>query len=142
MTLTSAQKLFKPSVILITLGVLILGFTCSGMASHASMHGDMNSIATTQISNQQICCNTIISKHVASLKSALLFLPREVKDGLFLLQLGLAAAFAFVGLRLRHDPDGHQQFSYRFYIRDNPEFALFNQLKLAFARGILNPKIY
>lgn len=31
---------------------------------------------------------------------------------------------------------------WRFYIRHNPELSLFNPLKEAFARGILNPKIY
>lgn len=31
---------------------------------------------------------------------------------------------------------------WRLYIRHNPELSLFNPLKEAFARGILNPKIY
>lgn len=31
---------------------------------------------------------------------------------------------------------------WRLYIRHNPELSLFNPLREAFARGILNPKIY
>ncbi len=143
MILKNIQKL-KLSVVLITLAVLSLGFACTGMIGHASMHTTANSIgvATVMPADNQECCNTSISKHIASWKSTFLVLPREVKDGMLLLLLGLVSAFAFMGLRFWHDPDDRQRLSYRFYTRDNPELALFNQLKLAFARGILNPKIY
>ncbi len=139
----STLKFFKIPVVLIILGVLTFGFVCTGMARHASMHGtDMDSFGVVMSgTNQQECCNTGISKNIESWKSTLLVAPREVKDGLLLL-LGLATAFAFVGLRFRHEPDDRGQLSYRFYIRDNPNILLFNQLRLAFARGILNPKIY
>ena len=139
----STLKLLKLPVVLIILGVLTFGFICTGMASHASMHGtDMDSPEVVMSgANQQECCNTGISKNIESWKSTLLVAPRAVKDGLLLL-LGLATAFAFMGLRFIHNPDNREQLSYRFYIRDNPDLILFNHLKLAFARGILNPKLY
>ncbi len=137
-------NLIKFPLILTVLAVLTFGFVCSGMVAHASMHSSsMSPLAVmSSTDNQQGCCNTSILKHIDSWKGTLLVLPREIKDALLLLLLGLAVAFALVGLRQRHDPNGSHQVSYGLYIRDNPELALFNQLKLAFARGILNPKIY
>lgn len=136
-------KLIKLPIIFTTLGVLAFGFACTGMLNRQSMHAqaDMNVTAVMPVDNQE-CCNTSISKHIESWKSTFLVLPREIKDGLLLLLIGLVTALAFVGLRFKHDPDNRERLSYRFYIRDDPELALFNQLKLAFARGILNPKIY
>ncbi|MEK7567362.1 MAG: hypothetical protein AAB513_00365 [Patescibacteria group bacterium] len=138
-------EISKLPVVLITLGVLASGFVCTGMIVRVSMHNPADSMGTVTIisADNQGCCDTSISKHIESWKSVLLLVvPREIKDGLILLLLGLATAFAFASLRFGYDPDDHGRLSYRFYIRDNPELALFNQLGLAFARGILNPKIY
>lgn len=141
MSLWDIKKIKFP-IILITLSVLAFGFVCSGMASHASMYGGMNSIAIMQIGSQQTCCNTSISKNIESWKNTLLVVPREMHNGLLILILGLIATLTLGLSRLRPPfSDYHLQF-YRQYERDNSDLALFNHLKLAFARGILNPKIY
>ena len=143
MTLDFLQKIKLP-VILIVLSVLTFGFICTGMASHTSMHDTaMNSVGVTiSGADQQECCNTSISKNIESWKSTILVVPREMRDGLLLLILGLIATLA-IGLFLFQQPfSNHHLPSYRLYERDNPDLALFNYLKLAFARGILNPKIY
>lgn len=134
-------KSIKLTVVLLTLSFLTLGFVCTGMVNHASIHDPLVSVTTTIPADGQQCCNSGISKHIESWKGSLLALPREIKDGLLLL-LGLATAFVLMGLCFNQNPNDPQKFQYKFYIRDNPELSLFNQLKLAFARGILNPKIY
>ena len=134
----------KISLILTVLGIFIFGFVCTGIASHISMHDPaMNYVAVTiSGTDQQECCNTSISKNIESWKSTILVVPRETRDGLLILILGLMATLA-VGLFRFRKPFSNRQFSlYRLYERDNPNLALFDHLKLAFARGILNPKIY
>ena len=141
---TNFYKLFKFPVILIILSVLTLGFVCAGMIGHASMHAPVESmnVAVVKPVDDQPCCNTSISKHIESWKSTLLVVPRDMRDGLTLLILGLIVAMTVGLIRFRQPFNDRRLLSYRLYARDNPDLALFNQLKLAFARGILNPKIY
>ena len=141
MTSNFLEKVKFP-LILIVLGVLTFGFACSGMTKHAFMHdADMSSVAMTSSNNQE-CCNTGISKHIGSWKDTFLVVPRDMRDGLLILILGLIAALTVVLFRFRHSLSVDYSQSYRLYERDNPDLALFNYLKLAFARGVLNPKIY
>jgi hypothetical protein len=135
------QKVKFP-LILIVLGVLAFGFVCAGVTKHAFMHdAGMSSVAMSPVNNQE-CCNTSVSKHVGSLKDALLVVPREMRDGLLLLILGMIATLAIGLFRFREPFSDHHLPSYGLYERDNPDLALFSYLKIAFVRGILNPKIY
>lgn len=128
-------------VILAVLGFLTFGFVCTGMAEHVSMHKTgVNSFAITSI--DQECCNTAISKNVETWKGALLVLPKEMRDGLTLLILSLALVFTAALIRFKHDHDDPPVISLRLYDKNNPDITFFNHLKLSFARGILNPKIY
>lgn len=139
-------KKFKFPVILITLGVLTFGFVCTGMASHTSMHDNgMNSIEVIiSGANQQECCNTGISKNIDMWKNIVLTVPDKTRDTLALLALGLTLILghSLVLLWNRRPPIEPDICRLRLYIRHNPDLLLFNHLKLAFARGILNPKIY
>lgn len=137
----NSHKLLKFPIILVTLGVLAFGFTCAGMTKHASMHNEADAALVMQMGNQQTCCSTSISGHVESWKGALLAVPREMRDRILLLVFWLAIVFAISCLRFQLDFES-RLLSYKLYARDNPSFLLFNYLKLAFARGILNPKIY
>ncbi len=140
--LSSLLQKIKLPLILTTLGVITFGFACAGMTKHAFMHdADMSSVAMSSGNNQE-CCNTSISKHIGSWKDTFLVVPRELRDGLLLLILGLIATLGLGLFRFRQPLNDHHLLSYRLYERDNPDLALFNHLKLAFARGILNPKIY
>lgn len=145
MSLWNIKKIKFP-IILATLGVLTFGFVCTGMASHASMHNTGMNSTEVIISgaNQQECCNTGISKNIDTWKNIVLTVPDKVRDTLALLALGFALIFgyswvSFWNQRPPIEPDIGQL---RLYIRHNPDLILFNHLKLAFARGILNPKIY
>jgi hypothetical protein len=141
MVLNFLRKARMP-LVLVAIGVLTIGFTCVGMTRHAIMHNaDMSSVAITSANNQG-CCSTNISKNIESWKSTLLVAPREMRDGLLILILGLIATLTVGLFRFRHSLSVDYSQSYRLYERDNPNLALFNHLKLAFAQGILNPKIY
>lgn len=61
-----------------------------------------------------------------------------------MLLLLLAVVFVTVGIFTRNLLllFSHYTTRWRLYLRHNPELSLFNPLKEAFARGILNPKIY
>lgn len=131
---------------LIILLVLLFGFICVGIANHAPMHGiSMNSSGMMMSGvNQQECCNANFSKNTDSWKNIILTVPDKMRDTLALLALGLALIFGYSWISLWNrrpsmEPDVGRL---RLYIRQNPDLILFNQLKLAFARGILNPKIY
>ena len=141
MTSNFLQKIKLP-IILIVLGILTFGFACAGMTKHTLMHdADMSSVAVLSANNQE-CCNTSISKHIGSWKDTLLVVPPDMRDGLLILILGLIATLT-IGLFKVHPPlSDYRLLFYKLYARDNPDLALFNHLKFAFARGILNPKVY
>lgn len=136
MLLSSVQKTKLP-LVLVIIGVLAFGSFCVGMIRHDSTQNHMNSAEIVQTNSQKECCKTGISNHVESWKSLILKTSRDMRDLLLLLVVGLVMAFSFGNLRPRPN-----LLSYHLYIRDNPNLSLFNNLKLAFARGILNPKVY
>ena len=139
------SNLSKTSKLLLILGissVLVFGFVCVCMVKHASMRTDLNHMQTNLISSQQECCNTGISKHIQSWKDTLLVTPREMHDGLLILILGIITTLAVGLYRSRHYPPDHSLQFYKLYSRDNPDIPLFNHLRFAFSRGILNPKVY
>lgn len=138
---------FKIPISLIILSVPILGFICTGMVDHVSMHGmSMDSAGAMTIlgANQQECCNTRVSKSIDTWKDIVLAVPGKVRDTVMLLALGLALIFGYRWMsprnqRLLVEPHTGRL---RLYIRHNPDLTLFNHLKFVFARGILNQKIY
>ncbi len=142
MFLQKIQKLKLP-VILITLSVLALGFSCGTMFGHSSMHMPASAMTSVMpLNSQQECCNTGISKHFEQWQNVLLAAPKEMRDGLILLLIGLGLAFFASRLQFSREASERLTLAYRLYERDNPDLALFNHLKLAFARGILNPKVF
>lgn len=144
-TLIKIQVLKIP-IILIILGVLTFGFVCAGMASHAPMRSaDMNSTGVIMSGiNQQECCNTSISKNIGSWKNIILTVPDKTRDLFAFLALGLILILGYnwVSLWNRQLSPDLDAGRLSLYIKVNPDLILFNHLKLAFARGILNPKIY
>lgn len=143
--LSNTQKLIRLPVVLLTMWTLLFGFLCAGMFHEKSMHMDMSSDQTMlSITSEGSCCGTTMSQHIQSWKNTFLAVPQGVRDALTLLALGLALVFAhsWLSFRDRHllyDPDVG---GLRLYVQQNPDIAIFNHLKLAFARGILNPKLY
>lgn len=135
------RKILKFPVILITLGILLFGFLCTGIF-HSGMRMsamDMGSVSTQQ---DQQCCNLGPAHQFDTWKNVILVAPDKTRDTLIFLALGLILAFGYIwSSALSHKPQFEPDTG-RLYIKENPEFILFNHLRTAFARGILNPKIY
>lgn len=91
-------------------------------------------------SEAQTGCPTI-SEHISSLQILVTTLPdtRVILSALLIL---LLTAFVASGLHFRKQRHNQLISAGRLYYIQNPELSLFNHLKLAFAQGILNPKIY
>lgn len=144
--MTTLLKISRIQITLITVGVLLFGFSCTGVLSHSSTHSSVNSVgvATVMLTDNQECCNTSISKNIDTWKNIVLTVPDKVRDTLALLTLGLTLilGYSWVSFWNQRPPIEPDIGRLRLYIRHNPDLILFNHLKLAFARGILNPKIY
>jgi len=136
-------QITKLPITLITIGILLFGFVCTGMFSKASM--DMSEMDMGMMStHDQPCCAIGVGHHIDSWKNIVLTLPDKMRDAWALLMLGLALIFSYSWVSLwnsRPSPDLDVGCLW-LYERDNPDILLFNHLKLAFARGILNQKIY
>lgn len=139
-------KLIRLPVVLLTMWILLFGFVCAGMFHEPSMRMDtMTSNPTlTAIAGEESCCGTNVSQHIQFWRDTFLAVPQGVRDALTLLALGLTLilGYSWVSLWNRRPSIELDIGQLRLYIRQNPELILFNHLKLAFARGILNPKIY
>jgi hypothetical protein len=138
------QKKVKISLILLVVGVLVFGFVCTGFFNKTSM--DMSAMDTGMMSSEheQSCCNLGAANHMNSLRDVALIAPDKTRDTLTLLALGLALllGYGFAHIWNHRPPIDHDVGHLRLYIKSHPELVLFDHLKLAFARGILNPKIY
>lgn len=142
---TNIQKLIKLPVVLITIGALVLGFFCVGMFSKSTTHTTMlENTQSISITSEQECCGSGISHHFDTWKNIALAVPDKMRDSLMLLALGLILILggSFLSLRHRYPLPNLDTLRLRLYVKQNPDLILFNHLKLAFARGILNPKIY
>lgn len=136
----------KFPVLLLAVWALLFGFVCVGMFHEPSMGMDtMTSNPTLMaITAKESCCGTNVSQHIQSWRNTFLAVPQGVRDALTLLALGLALILGYSWVSLwNRRPSIELDIGWlRLYIRQNPELILFNHLKLAFARGILNPKIH
>jgi hypothetical protein len=139
-----AQKYLKFFIILVTLGVLVFGFVCTGFFNKSSM--DMSAMDMSMMSSEHklSCCNLGAAHHINSLRDVALIAPDKTRDTLTLLALGLALllGYGFAYVWNRRPPIDHDVGRLRLYIKSHPDLILFDHLRLAFARGILNPKIY
>lgn len=137
-------QITKVPITLITIGILLFGFLCTGMFSKASM--DMSAMDMGMMSSEhdQQCCSLGVAHHISSWQNIILVIPDKMRDTLTLLALGLALVlgYAWVSLWNRKPAIDLGVGRLRLYIRQHPDLILFNHLKIAFARGILNPKIY
>lgn len=144
MSFISIRQSLKLPVILLTMWALLFGFFCTGMfhKNTMPMEGMGNTSAVVAIAGEQHCCGSTMSQHMESWKNTFLAAPQLIRGNLILSLLGLLLTSVFIRLTTRFALADQQTLNYRFYIRDNPNLALFSHLRLAFARGILNPKIY
>lgn len=144
------QRFFSSLRIQIVLGgfvlmSLIVGFLCISFIHATKIHAGtgsahMNHKAFVGLNS---CCDAGVGDHMELWKSTLIGIPQNIQNLFALLTVSLVVAFAFS--RLFSIPRIEVNLSavrYRQYVREHPNIALFDPLRLAFARGILHPKTF
>lgn len=130
-------KFVKISTVFLLLSTFVFSVAYS-QGSMETIYHFKTQTAKCPASEAQTGCPTI-SEHISSLQILLTTLPdtRTILSVLLILLMGAFLVLRAYLKKQRHDlmPIG------RFYHTQNPELPLFNYLKLAFAQGILNPKI-
>ncbi len=143
MLFSGTFRIIKPVVIFATLATLVFGFFCVGMFNKTSMAMEnMNMAGITAVQGEQTCCGGSMSQHMQSWTNTFLSIPREGRDLLTLFALGLFLVFVAVRSIFAQKTSGDLTFSYKQYLRHHPNLFAFQPLRLAFARGILNPKVF
>ena len=137
-------RIVKIPIIFTTIFAVIFGFMCVGMFSKASMQVSGSNVKVVFADHSLACCSMGAMHHVDSWKNLTTLAPDKIRDFLILLAFSLAIGFSGSWLRLKHEqwPSDPNILRLRLYLRHNPDLILFNYLKIAFARGILNTKVY
>ena len=138
---SNTEKLIKFPVVLTTLGMLVFGFFCVGLFHKMPME----EVGATSMVSMQVypsCCSMGISQHIDSWKLLSQSLPRDARDIITLFALGLITLVARWRPLLARKFSEVDLIAYSSYLRRNPGLINFHHLKLAFAKGILNPKVY
>ncbi len=141
MKLSISHKLIKVPAVLITIGVLVFGFACVGVFSKSMHAGMVDNTESLSVKSEKACCGSS-TLHRFDVSKNTLSVPQNVRDSLMWLVLALALAFGIRRLSFWNTSVNTNLLLYRLYDRRNPDLIFFNPLKLAFARGILNPKVY
>lgn len=137
------QNIIKFPVVFLTITTLVFGFFCIGMFHEpAEKMENMNVAGVTAIQGKQGCCGVSVSQHMQSWANTFLTIPREARDLLTLFALGLLLAFVVIRNIFAQKPPNDFAFSYRQYLRHHPNLFALQPLRLAFARGILNTKVF
>lgn len=129
----------------ILLASLIVGYLCISFV-HIT-HADMGAMHTMHHKSQTTalndCCDTGTSNHMELWKSTLTGIPQDFQDALALIVIGIAAAFVFSDFFATARLSPNLLFlRYKQYAKAHPNIRAFDALRLAFAQGILNPKLY
>lgn len=141
MKLDINHKLIKVPTVLVTIGVLVFGFACVGMFSKSMHVGMVDNAESLSIKSEKVCCGSS-TLHRFDVSKNTLAVPQSIRDSLTWLVLALALAFGLRRLLFWNTSVKTNPLLYRLYYRRNPDLIFFNPLKLAFAKGILNSKVY
>lgn len=138
MSRSEIAKFIKFSTVFLLFSAFIFSIAYS-QGSMETIYHFKTQTAQCPVSEAQTGCPTI-SGHISSLQIFLTTLPdtRIILSVLLMLLAGALLAFKVYPRKQAHDLISIG----RLYHTQNLELPLFNHLKLAFAQGILNPKIY
>lgn len=122
------------------LSVAFFGASQSMMGMEKRSDGSMGGCI---FSGMEEICKMSFTEHLTQWQSMFTTTVTQNAFTIILLLL-LAVVFVAIGIFKRNLLLLFSQYTtrWRLYLRYNPELSLFNPLKKAFARGILNPKIY
>jgi len=137
------ERIIKFPIILAVIGVLIFGFFCVDMFHHPSISMDGRNMADTiLIKSEQTCCGGTMSQHMQSWTNTFLTTSQDLRNNFTLWALGLLVALVFTRSRFSFASTDQLLLSSKLYLRQRPNLFIFNPLRLAFAKGILHPKLY
>jgi hypothetical protein len=128
------------------LSSLLIGFLCISCVHSVSAHAGMDMSHSVNTNSSVIvtnCCDGSASNHMELWKSTLVGIFETVQSLLVLFVVSYVATVAFS--ELFNTPRlSINLFAVRFrqYAREHPNIGLFDPLRLALARGILNPKLF
>ena len=136
----------RPKTILagLVLLSLVVGVFCISLIHPALAHSDTKVVHhASHMAVLTGCCDINTADHVESWKSTLMGIPQAFQDVLVLVAIGFAAVFVLSDLFARHRLTTTLLFlRYRQYVREHPNIKAFDVLRLALAKGILNPKTH
>ena len=124
-----------------------VGFLCTSLVHTISSHVGMESMHGMHHTNQALalngCCgNTNVSDHMEAWKSTFVGIPHFFQDFLVLIVLSIVA-FSFSDFFTIPRLNLNLLFlRFKQYAREHPNIRVFDALRLAFAQGIRNPKLY
>jgi hypothetical protein len=126
------------------LSSLVIGFLCISFVHTTPAHADMGAM---NHSDQGVtlngCCDTGVSDHMELWKSTLVGIPQGFQDVLVLIAFAISATFLFSDFFATPRLNPNLPFlQYKQYAREHPNIRVFDALRLAFAKGILNPKTH
>ena len=141
---TSGLKRFLTAALLssLTVGFLCISFAYS-MSPHAGM--DMSGSHSAYVASAVSlgpCCNPDASDHMEAWQSTFVGILQSFEI-LFALVAVAFVTLSFVDVcKLPRLAPDTLAVRYRQYAREHPDITAFHPLRLAFARGILNPKLF
>ncbi len=143
--LTSPSQYIRTAMGGFVLSSLIVGFLCTSFIHVTPAHADMGSHTAHKASSATLnaCCDVGVNDHMELWKSTLVGIPQGFQDLLVLIVLAVATSVVFADFLAIPRLDTNIIFyRYQQYAREHPDMALFDPLRLAFARGILHPKTF
>lgn len=132
----------------LAISFFVLGFSAFVILSIFGL-GHMNGMEANKDGNMEGCiftgktmlCKMGIVEHISLWQSMFTAVPQE--NLMFMALLILLVAIIFITKNiLATRLSRNEALTKRRYLREHPDFLLFNPLKEAFSQGILNPKIY
>lgn len=128
------------------LASLLISFLCiSLLHTFSKMHFGMESeymIHQSGDVTMHACCNSDVTDHIEFWKNIGMGIPPEIQQILILLAVVLIAVSFSDLFGIKRNYTDLLTLQLRYYTRDHPNWTLFDHLRLAFSRGILNPKLF
>ena len=144
MKLISYNKILLKTLFMIA-SVMFLWFSAFGLMYHMNlMKSESNSVNGCLFNGEVDVCVMNFSEHIALWQSMITSLPQQV-GGILSLLLLIVLSIIVTNFRYSHPHElliKNISSRWRLYIKQHPHIHLFNFLREAFSRGILNTKIY
>lgn len=123
---------------------LVVGFLCISLVHVTPAHADMGTMHhTSQAPTLNGCCGAGATDHIELWKNTLVGIPQGFQDLLILVVLAISATFLFSDFFTTPRLNPNFLFlRYKQYAREHPNIRVFDALRLAFAKGLLNPKTH